>query len=126
METPTLFALGSQRSRWLAERQSVVAENVANANTPAYRAKDVEPFEATLRRERLDLAATQPGHLKLAGIGRSADVVAADGEGEGTHSGNSVNIEQEMMKLGEINKNYSLTSGVLKSFQRFLLMSTRG
>ena len=53
-----LFDLAFQRSQWLSVRQSVVAENIANANTPNYRARDVEPFEATLDKTELAMAGT--------------------------------------------------------------------
>jgi flagellar basal-body rod protein FlgB len=33
-----LLELASQRSQWLSTRQSLIAGNVANANTPQYRA----------------------------------------------------------------------------------------
>jgi Flagella basal body rod protein len=42
-----LFDLASQQARWLSARQIAVAENIGNANTPGYKAKDVPPFEAT-------------------------------------------------------------------------------
>ncbi len=43
------FSLSPRSSnRWLVVRQSTVAQNIANANTPGYKAVDVEPFEAAL------------------------------------------------------------------------------
>ena len=58
-----LFDLAFQRSQWLTVRQSVVAENIANANTPNYRARDVEPFEATLEKSELAMAGSSSGHI---------------------------------------------------------------
>lgn len=125
METPALFALASQRTRWLAERQAVVAENVANANTPGFQSKEIEPFEAVLQGERFGLAATRPGHLTVADRARAASV-ATSADADATHSGNTVSLEQEMMKLGEIRRHHALTTGILKSFHKFLLMGARG
>jgi len=48
MESVHLFELASQQARWLSARQVTVAENIANANTPGYKAADVPPFEAVL------------------------------------------------------------------------------
>jgi flagellar basal-body rod protein FlgB len=40
-----LFDLASQQARWLSARHIAVASNIANANTPGYKAADVPPFE---------------------------------------------------------------------------------
>lgn len=38
----------SQRMNWLSERQKVISENIANSDTPNYKARDVESFESYL------------------------------------------------------------------------------
>ena len=43
-----LFELASSQARYLELRQSTIATNVANANTPGFRARDVEPFNKVL------------------------------------------------------------------------------
>ena len=55
--------LSRAHNSWLAVRQTAVAGNIANANTPGFRAQDVQPFEMALEQARLAMAATQPGHL---------------------------------------------------------------
>ena len=47
-----LFELASQQAHWLSARQVAVAENIANANTPGYKAADVPPFESRLPPEK--------------------------------------------------------------------------
>ncbi len=44
MQPIQLFDLASRQAEWLTIRQQVVAGNIANANTPKFRAKDVTPF----------------------------------------------------------------------------------
>src|SRR5579862_3870097 len=64
-----LFEAITRRMAWLTDRQTVLAENVANANTPGYLEKDLkEPdFRGVLARAGgssiLQIAATQPGHI---------------------------------------------------------------
>src|SRR6266481_1904070 len=58
-----LFNVISQHNRWLSVRQATIAGNIANANTPGYKALDVEPFEKGLEATRLTMNATQPGHV---------------------------------------------------------------
>ena len=43
-----LFEVAAQRAQWLSARQTAIADNVANANTPGYRALDIQPFSAVL------------------------------------------------------------------------------
>ncbi len=45
MEPVHLFDLVSRNNKWLSVRQTAVAGNIANANTPGFKAVDTEPFE---------------------------------------------------------------------------------
>ena len=40
-----VFGLIRQRMNWLNQRQEVIAQNVANADTPDYRAQDLKAFD---------------------------------------------------------------------------------
>ena len=55
-----LFDIVSRSNQWLSVRQATIASNVANANTPGYKALDVEPFEKVMESTRLSVEATQP------------------------------------------------------------------
>ena len=43
-----LFDLAEKRLAWTAQRQNVLAANIANANTPGFQARDVQSFEKVL------------------------------------------------------------------------------
>ena len=60
-----LFELASSQARYLELRQSTIATNVANANTPGFRARDVEPFNKVLDTMPVRLATTSPSHMQL-------------------------------------------------------------
>ena len=45
-----LFKIASSMARHSVERHSVIAENIANANTPGFKAQDIEPFQEAYRR----------------------------------------------------------------------------
>ena len=64
-----LFALASQQAKWLAARQSAVAGNIANVNTPGYGAVDIEPFERVLDARPVTLVSTQPNHIAIGTAG---------------------------------------------------------
>lgn len=117
-----LFALASQHNRWLSTRQAAVAGNVANANTPGYKAQEVAPFEAAMDSVRNEMAATNGRHLSLGETRRTSSVETAEqSTWETLHSGNSVSLEQELIKAGEINRSYRLNASVVKSFHRMML-----
>ena len=56
MQPIQLFDLASRQAEWLTIRQQVVAGNIANANTPKFRAKDVTPFDAVLDKSDITMA----------------------------------------------------------------------
>lgn len=121
-----LFGLASRRAEWLSNRQTVVSENIANVNTPGFKAKDIKPFSDVMETTRLAMAGDNSLHLSDAS-GRAADIDEATENSWGTvHSGNSVSLEQEMLKGGEIQRDFSLDTSVVKAFHRFLLTATKG
>jgi len=89
------------RMEWHQERQRVLAENVANADTPNYQARDLAPpdFGRELSVASLDLARTDLQHM--AGEGNGGSQFASDTSGRFAvrPRGNTVTHEDEMMKL---------------------------
>lgn len=121
-----LFGLSSRRAEWLSARQAVVAENVANANTPTYRAKDVTPFSEVLETTALQMSGSNPSHL-VASAGRDFGIdEASQKPWDVTHSGNSVSLEQEMLKAGEVSRDFALSTSVAKSFHRMFMSTLKG
>jgi flagellar basal-body rod protein FlgB len=117
-----LFDLAFQRAHWLSVRQTAVAENVANANSPNYRARDVEPFQETLNRTGLAMRATNPRHISFAEpLARESAFKASIAQ-----TGNDVNLEQELIKAGEVSRDYSLNTSIVKSFHRMWMASVKG
>ena len=125
MSDVNLFSLSSQYSRWLTARQQAVSQNIANVNTPGYSNIDVRPFAETLDRLPLDMARTNTAHFAI-GPSASLEVRNANGsKWDQTLSGNSVNLEQELMKSGEVNRAYALTTGVAKAFQHMYMTTVK-
>lgn len=126
MEPVHLFDLVSRNNKWLSVRQTAVAGNIANANTPGFKAVDTEPFEKVLSRMPLELAVTQPGHMTSPEIGIPVVDVRDEEAWDVVHSGNTVVLEQELMKASEVNRSFALNSGITRAFHRMLLMSAKG
>jgi len=127
MNPVNLFDLASQQARWLSVRQSTVASNVANVNTPGFRATDVEPFEHVLDRSRVTMATTHPTHISL---GQTKDQFAVretvDRDAAKLPSDNTVVLEQEMLKAGQVGSAFQLNTSIVKSFHRMILSTLRG
>ncbi|KGF68522.1 flagellar basal body rod protein FlgB [Hoeflea sp. BAL378] len=124
MQPIQLFDLTSKQAHWLTVRQSVVAGNIANANTPGYATREVAAFEAVLQETGARMAATHPGHIQedaLRGSVSSRD----SRDVEVQPSGNSVNLPDELSKTGEIKRMYELNTGMVKAFHRMMLLTVR-
>ena len=62
-----LFDVASRHMTWLTERQLVTAGNIANADTPGYKARELNSFESHLNAPQLQLVTTSPLHISLSG-----------------------------------------------------------
>jgi|SRR4051812_16221845 flagellar basal-body rod protein FlgB len=129
MQPIQLFDLASKQAEWLTIRQEVVAGNIANANTPKFRAKDVTPFQAVLDQSDVTMARTNPMHLSGNNFSTGSDIdvkdAALDQEIGVQESGNTVGVAEELSKSGEIKRQYDLNTSLVSSFHRMMLMTLR-
>ncbi|ACA18054.1 flagellar basal body rod protein [Methylobacterium sp. 4-46] len=119
-----LFGLASRRAQYLSVRQATVAGNIANADTPGYKARDVVPFAEVLSRAGLDLAATSQGHLRAGTTTPTAKVKPSE-SWDAIQGGHSVSLEQEMLKSNDIARDFNLNTAVVKAFHRMMLSGVR-
>jgi flagellar basal-body rod protein FlgB len=105
------------RLDWAQERQRVLAENVANSDTPNYRARDLvapkfddQPMLASV--PGVTLARTESGHLGGVGLSRSPFRAEAKGGYELRPTGNAVNVEEEMMKVAANQMDYQAATAL--------------
>jgi flagellar basal-body rod protein FlgB len=104
----SILSMLRTRMQWHQERQQVLAENVANADTPNFRPHDLAPLDFTHggpRGPTVALAMTDPGHL--AGFGGNPQF-ASDGKGpfEIRPAGNAVELEDQMMRVAANQMDY--------------------
>ncbi|KMO41008.1 flagellar basal body rod protein FlgB [Methylobacterium tarhaniae] len=118
-----LFDLASLHTRYLSVRQSVIAGNVANANTQGYKARDTGAFAQVLASAASDMATTAQAHLHAPGLGVP---VRPDKSGwDVLETSSSVSLEQEMLKASEVSRQHNLDVGVVRSFDRMLKLAVR-
>jgi len=112
-----LFQAMTKKMAWLAERQQVLAQNVANVDTPGFVPQDLKaPDFKTLvgGPARLPLAGTQPMHLAAAsGPGTHGKLERVKGT-ERKPSGNAVSLEREMMKVSETASDYAMMTNLYR------------
>jgi flagellar basal-body rod protein FlgB len=112
LSTIPLFKAMTQRMSWLGERQKTLAQNVANADTPKYLAQDLKPMSFGERMGaagKLQMTATQANHLTGA-AGTSRFTPTVDKSATVSSSGNSVSLEDQMLKVSGTATDYQLTT----------------
>ena len=121
-----LFDLAARHTRWAEARQATITGNIANVNTPGFEALDIEPFADVMDQTRLTMAQTNAAHLGGTDSDAGEAVKVSPSESfDVTHSGNSVSIEQELVKADDVNRAFSLDVSVTRAFHRMLLTSVR-
>jgi flagellar basal-body rod protein FlgB len=97
------------RMQWHQERQRVLAENVANSDTPHYQARDLAApnFERMLQAASVGLTRTDPGHIAVSGASPFAEDKTSHYEIR--PRGNAVSHEEEMLKLAGNQMDYDAT-----------------
>jgi flagellar basal-body rod protein FlgB len=115
-----LFRTAGKRLEYLAQRHRVVAENVVNANTPGYAARDLKPFDTVMNGIKpVTPVRTDAKHLVAGRAGDVAQEAHRPDTWEMTPDGNGVALEQEMIKASDTREAYSLVSGI---FQKHVAM----
>ncbi len=121
-----VFDLAAHQASWLLARQQVIAQNVANANTPGYRAADLKPFEASLQTASVQLTVTSPAHFSAGETQALSTAGNIDENSDVYVSGNDVSQEQEMAKAGALSRAYALNTAIVKAFNGMVLTAAKG
>lgn len=121
-----LFRLMQRKMNWLTQRQEVLSENVANADSPNYRARDVVPFDFKSavrdinRVKKLGLAETQPAHITNGGGGpdHASHWLVRDIKDrkayETSPSRNGVVLEDQMSKVTQTATDYQMITNLYR------------
>ena len=135
-----LFSMLRQRLGYLSDRQTLIAENVANADTPGFRPRDLKPFSLSQglaggpqggagQLGMVQPAMTQAGHMAGkpmrggASLPSGRPVKGADSET--TLDGNAVVLEDQMIKMTETRMEYDAAIGFYQKSLALLRMAAR-
>ena len=112
-----LMSMLRDKMAWLNSRQALLSQNVANADTPGYTARDLKPidFEQSLRdATRLNanaLRVTDPRHISIQSPGGAFEEEQT-GQGGANPNGNTVAIEEEMIKVADTQAQYQAAANL--------------
>jgi flagellar basal-body rod protein FlgB len=112
-----LLSMIREKMSWLNARQGILSQNVANADTPGYVARDLKPldFEEALRNETRDasstLRTTDPRHIAIKPLAGGFDE-SVTSLGVKDPNGNSVAIEEEMIKVADTQAQYAAAANL--------------
>lgn len=124
-ESLELFRTAGALMRHAAARQAQAAINVAQADTPGYRARMLPSFAETLAEG--PLRATRPGHFGAASDPAAASRIrAVDAGGEAAPNGNTVSLEREMFAAVQASREHNQALAVWRHAVTVLRASLGG
>jgi len=108
LENISVMRVAGLMARHATTRQSIISQNIANADTPDYKARDIANFSESMSENKLGSEArkTRDGHMSstlLNEVSRST----TNSESESNPNGNTVSIENEMLKSIEVEREHS-------------------
>ena len=106
-----------------ARRNRVLAQNIANVDTPNYKAQDLvkQQFPATLRKAySADLTRTHRAHFQSSAFKTLAPIIEVKNTDEKTISGNTVNLEQNLVKINENSAQHERATSLYRKYFSFI------
>ena len=111
----SILRLASALTTHASTRQRVIAENVAHADTPGYRARDLAAFGALVEDQAAFSARmTRPGHIPFGAAAGGFEAREATALGAESPNGNTVSLEDQMMRAAEVRSSHELALGVYR------------
>ncbi|MCB2099438.1 MAG: hypothetical protein KDE22_01110 [Rhodobacterales bacterium] len=115
----TLFGMVKKRLTWLTQRQEVLSQNIANADSPGYKPRDLTKlkFGELMRREHMQLNVSMDNPAHLGGQRKRLRDYAEEQERrpfETAPAGNAVILEEQMGKVNETAIGHKLTTELYK------------
>ena len=128
LDSISFFKNASQRMQWLGSRQKVISENVANSDTPGFKAKDVTSFSKMLEStQKAGMTTTNVRHISGNAQNVSGTNTEVDKEAwSETMDGNTVVLEQQTIKSNEISEGYQLAARLYRKGYDLLNLAATG
>ena len=121
-ENLDIFRMSSSMAAHAGKRQAVVAQNVANADTPGYKARRLPSFSEVVDTPPVRQKATRARHLHGAGP-IQANVRIATERGDPSPDGNTVSVEREMLEAVNVKREHDRALTIYRSALNILQTS---
>ncbi|NOZ31540.1 MAG: flagellar basal body rod protein FlgB [Alphaproteobacteria bacterium] len=121
----SIFSALKQKMRWQQARQTVLAENVANAETNGYKARDLRPFEfgdqlKNIEMARVSSTTADKRHFSLQTQNPQGFGAKSSTSFEVTPDGNGVVLEEQMIKISSNQLDYQAATTLYSRSVRVL------
>lgn len=119
----SLLTLAKSRMDWVAKRQEVLSDNIANANTPKFVPSDLKAFDfkEVLHQSMppIQLASTNARHLSPE-LADPRKILQSKKTFESSADGNAVVLEEQMAKMGEAKTAYETAASLFQKQYRMI------
>ena len=127
----TIMQFMGAQMRYQSQRQVTISKNIANIDTPGYKAKEVKPVDfgdlITRQANRLEMRATSKSHQESSKAYEGPYRTQKDRiTYETTPEGNSVSLEEQMKRLAQNTTEHQLTTNLMKKYNAMYRAAGRG
>ncbi|MDE2581087.1 MAG: flagellar biosynthesis protein FlgB [Rhodospirillales bacterium] len=112
-----LFRLAERRLAWLDRRQTLLAENVANVDTPGYTPRDLAPFAASLAEATGTLRRSSP--RQFAGVSSAVQGIEVRPQARAP-DGNAVSLDTQLKDIADTATDQQLVTAI---YMKYLAMA---
>jgi|TARA_R110002072_G_scaffold727_4_gene5283 flagellar basal-body rod protein FlgB len=127
-----IFDVFGKRLEWLNQRQTVIAQNIANADTPNYQPRDLKrgSFQEVLKQsasQNVVTRATQPNHL-TGSLDSRSDIRSQEVKSkyEVSPTGNAVVLEEQLVNLSKTQLEHTTVTNLYGKYVGLFKMALRG
>jgi flagellar basal-body rod protein FlgB len=118
-----LFELAQKRLGWLDQRQQVLARNIANADTPGWRGRDLRPFADVLA-DATGVAPARPNARHMAGLLDPARNASVPSPGPTRMpDGNDVSVDDQLLRVANTETQQALVTNVMRKYVGLLRLA---
>ena len=130
MSKLAVFRMTTGKMSWLAERQRVLSQNIANSDTPEYKPRDMKEvdFRNLVKHSSrgITLDRTHKFHMSLGSERFKFEIKNSRDIYETAPSGNAVILEQQLIKNAETVTDYQLMTNLYRKHVSMFKMALGG
>jgi flagellar basal-body rod protein FlgB len=131
MATLGLFEVFAKRLDWLSQRQNVIAQNIAQSDTPGYVPRDLAPdaFVRELRNTGVAMrtAKTEGSHIPgTLENGKGTPARESRKQYEAAPSGNAVVVEEQLVKMAQTQMDHATVTNLYSKYMGMFRMALTG